>query len=226
MTRVDLDRRLLERSDETLASDVALIASEFLAGFQAVQQIDRPAVSIFGSARVGEELAVYTAARATGRLFAEDGFAVVTGGGPGVMEAANRGARRRVGCPSVSTSAPARAGRQPVLRHRPHLPPLLRAQDDVREGRRGLRDLRGRLRDAGRAVRGADADPDRQDRQLPDRPDRDGLLAGAARLGARRAPRRRSRSRRHGRRAPDADRRPAGGRADWWSTRTSDARPV
>ena len=88
-----LDRRLLEREHETLAADVSLIAAEFLAGFQAVQKIDRPAVSIFGSARVLEGSPVYDAARVTGRLFAEAGFAVVTGGGPGVMEAANRGAR-------------------------------------------------------------------------------------------------------------------------------------
>jgi len=88
----EIDRRLLRRT-ETLASDVSLIASEFLAGFQAIQKIDRPAVSIFGSARSGEGTPMYEAARATGRLFAEAGVAVVTGGGPGVMEAANRGAR-------------------------------------------------------------------------------------------------------------------------------------
>jgi uncharacterized protein (TIGR00730 family) len=87
------DRRLLRRTQETLASDVSLIASEFLAGFQAVQHIDRPAVTIFGSARVGEESPTYDAARRTARLFAEAGLAVVTGGGPGVMEAANRGAK-------------------------------------------------------------------------------------------------------------------------------------
>ena len=49
-----LDRRLLRRTHETLAGDVSLIAAEFLAGFQAVERIDRPAVSIFGSARVRE----------------------------------------------------------------------------------------------------------------------------------------------------------------------------
>jgi uncharacterized protein (TIGR00730 family) len=92
-----LDRRVLERTEETLAADVSLIASEFLAGFQAVARIDRPAVSIFGSARVVDGSPTYELARATGRAFAETGFAVVTGGGPGVMEAANRGCREADG---------------------------------------------------------------------------------------------------------------------------------
>jgi uncharacterized protein (TIGR00730 family) len=89
----NLDRRLLRRRTEPLSGDVSLIASEFLAGFQAVDEIDRPAVSIFGSARVREGTPTYTSARATGKAFAEVGFAVVTGGGPGVMEAANRGCK-------------------------------------------------------------------------------------------------------------------------------------
>jgi uncharacterized protein (TIGR00730 family) len=89
----ELDRRLLERTQETFAADVALIASEFLSGFQAVAKIDRPAVTIFGSARVAESSATYQAARDTARRFAEAGLAVVTGGGPGIMEAANRGAK-------------------------------------------------------------------------------------------------------------------------------------
>ena len=87
------DRGILERTHEELANDVALIASEFLGGFQKVLEIDRPAVSIFGSARVGERADAYRQARDTARLFAEAGFAVVTGGGPGVMEAANRGCK-------------------------------------------------------------------------------------------------------------------------------------
>jgi uncharacterized protein (TIGR00730 family) len=93
----ELDRRMLRRTEETLASDVSLIASEFLAGFQVIEQIDRPAVSIFGSARVLEGTPTYGSARATGRAFAEAGFAVVTGGGPGVMEAANRGCKEAGG---------------------------------------------------------------------------------------------------------------------------------
>ena len=88
----ELDRRVFRR-EPTAPTDVALIASEFLVGFEAVDAIDRPAVSIFGSARVHKGSPVYDAAREVGRCFAEAGFAVVTGGGPGVMEAANRGAR-------------------------------------------------------------------------------------------------------------------------------------
>ena len=95
--RHELDRRVFRHSQETFATDVALIASEFLAGFKIVAQIDRPAVSIFGSARVREGTATYESARATGRAFAEAGFAVVTGGGPGVMEAANRGCKEAAG---------------------------------------------------------------------------------------------------------------------------------
>jgi len=88
-----LDRRVLRRTQRGLASDVALIASEFLTGFQLVAKIDRPAVSIFGSARVLAGAPTYELARATGHAFADAGFAVVTGGGPGVMEAANRGCK-------------------------------------------------------------------------------------------------------------------------------------
>jgi uncharacterized protein (TIGR00730 family) len=88
----ELDLRLFRRA-RTHAADVSLIAAEFLAGFEAVDRIDRPAVTVFGSARVEDGSPAYNAAREVGRCFAAAGFAVVTGGGPGVMEAANRGAR-------------------------------------------------------------------------------------------------------------------------------------
>jgi uncharacterized protein (TIGR00730 family) len=88
------DRKLLERRDgDDLFADAARIGDEFLQGFEAVARIDRPAVTLFGSARVHEGHQAYEAAREVGRRFAEAGFAVVTGGGPGVMEAANRGAK-------------------------------------------------------------------------------------------------------------------------------------
>ncbi len=87
------DRDLLQthHATEELRRHTASIGREFLAGFEAVERIDRPAVSIFGSARVPEESRPYELARETARLFAAAGWAVVTGGGPGVMEAANRG---------------------------------------------------------------------------------------------------------------------------------------
>jgi uncharacterized protein (TIGR00730 family) len=89
------DTRILEAHDtaDELDQHVALIAREFHDGFTAVNKIDRPAVTIFGSARVHEGDAPYQDARAVARRFAEHGWAVVTGGGPGVMEAANRGAK-------------------------------------------------------------------------------------------------------------------------------------
>jgi uncharacterized protein (TIGR00730 family) len=91
------DKRLLASEDGSLPENLVSIAEEFQAGFAAVEQIDRPAVSVFGSARVREDSAVYEAARTIGRHFAERGWAVITGGGPGVMEAANRGAKEAGG---------------------------------------------------------------------------------------------------------------------------------
>ena len=67
------------------------IISEFVDGFETMAEI-YPAVSIFGSSRVGPDEPLYEKARTIARLFAEDGFHVITGGGPGLMEAANRGA--------------------------------------------------------------------------------------------------------------------------------------
>jgi uncharacterized protein (TIGR00730 family) len=91
------DRRLLERREGDLAGHAARIGEEFLQGFEAVERIGRPAITVFGSARVREDHPAYAAAREAGRRLAEAGFAVVTGGGPGVMEAANRGAQETGG---------------------------------------------------------------------------------------------------------------------------------
>jgi len=90
------DRQLLDRREEPaddLERHVQLIAQEFREGFEAVDRIDRPAVTIFGSARVPEGDPSYERARDVSRRFAERGWAIVTGGGPGVMEAASRGAK-------------------------------------------------------------------------------------------------------------------------------------
>jgi hypothetical protein len=67
------------------------IIGEFVDGFETMSQIG-PGVSVFGSARVPVDGPVYNQARELGRHLVKAGFSVITGGGPGVMEAANRGA--------------------------------------------------------------------------------------------------------------------------------------
>lgn len=65
---------------------------EFIRGFRKLHFIG-PCVTVFGSARFEEDHEYYKMAQAVGKRLAESGFAVLTGGGPGIMEAANRGAR-------------------------------------------------------------------------------------------------------------------------------------
>jgi uncharacterized protein (TIGR00730 family) len=87
------DRQILDTGSSAIDLSVAKIADEFRAGFEKVALIDRPAAALFGSARVDEGSKPYEDARAVARRFGEAGWAVVTGGGPGVMEAANRGCK-------------------------------------------------------------------------------------------------------------------------------------
>jgi uncharacterized protein (TIGR00730 family) len=77
------------------------ILSEFVEGFDALASVG-PAVTIFGSARFTEDMPEYAQARTIARRLAERGCAIITGGGPGIMEAANRGCREggglSIGC--------------------------------------------------------------------------------------------------------------------------------
>ncbi|MCU1289834.1 MAG: Cytokinin riboside 5-monophosphate phosphoribohydrolase [Acidobacteria bacterium] len=102
------DDEILLRSpvpeDDYKTSDswrVFRIMGEFVGGFDSLATITK-GVSVFGSARTPESDPNYKAARETGKLLAEAGFEVITGGGPGIMEAANRGAfeagKMSVGC--------------------------------------------------------------------------------------------------------------------------------
>ncbi len=68
------------------------ILGEFVEGFETLSEIEVPLVSVFGSARFGEGHPAYALGYRLGRALAQAGFGVVTGGGPGVMEAVNRGA--------------------------------------------------------------------------------------------------------------------------------------
>ncbi|WP_375423278.1 TIGR00730 family Rossman fold protein [uncultured Friedmanniella sp.] len=90
------DQRLLDGpgSNEWLHSDpwrVLRIQAEFVEGFGTMSELG-PAISVFGSARTKPDDPFYAAAELIGRRLAEAGRAVITGGGPGIMEAANRGA--------------------------------------------------------------------------------------------------------------------------------------
>jgi len=90
------DQRLLdsrERADwvHTDPWRVLRIQAEFVEGFGALSELG-PAVSVFGSARTPRDSPWYEAARELGHRFADAGIGVITGGGPGIMEAANRGA--------------------------------------------------------------------------------------------------------------------------------------
>ena len=93
---VTQDEQLLEtpKQDDFTRTDtwrVFRIMGEFVEGFDELATVTR-GVSVFGSARTRPEDPFYEAARETGELLVKAGFAVITGGGPGIMEAANRGA--------------------------------------------------------------------------------------------------------------------------------------
>jgi uncharacterized protein (TIGR00730 family) len=100
------DEKLLERRPapaflETDPWRALRILSEFVEGFDAMARVG-PAVTMFGSARTQRDDPIYELARTIARRLAEAGYAVITGGGPGAMEAANRGCREggglSVGC--------------------------------------------------------------------------------------------------------------------------------
>ncbi len=90
------DQRLLDTRDsgDWVHTDpwrVLRIQAEFVEGFGALATLG-PAISVFGSARTPPGHPEYAQAQRVGRLLVEAGYAVITGGGPGIMEAANRGA--------------------------------------------------------------------------------------------------------------------------------------
>jgi len=105
--RPPADRAFLERpSFDELSHHadpwrVLRILSEFVEGFDALSDVG-PAVTCFGSARTGRDSPLYRSAEETGAALARRGFAVITGGGPGTMEAINKGAKEAgglsVGC--------------------------------------------------------------------------------------------------------------------------------
>lgn len=102
------DAKLLQQPGERRADftqtdpwRVLRILGEFIEGFDILSTVTK-GVAIFGSARTGPDDPMYQAAQETARILANAGFAIITGAGPGIMEAANKGARlaggRSIGC--------------------------------------------------------------------------------------------------------------------------------
>ena len=119
------------------------IQSEFVEGFGALAELPK-AVTVFGSARTPEDHPDYELGVRLGAALVKAGYAVITGGGPGLMEAANRGATRgrrlSVGL-GIELPHEQRAERLHQPRHR--VPVLLRPEDDVHQVRRGFVALPG-----------------------------------------------------------------------------------
>lgn len=98
---VTTDQRLLDSRGPTdwVHTDpwrVLKIQAEFVTGFDDLAELG-PAISVFGSARTGPEDPMYALGERVGRALVDAGFAVITGGGPGAMEAANKGAKEAGG---------------------------------------------------------------------------------------------------------------------------------
>lgn len=95
-----IERRKIKREpkyilDNSIVGDswrLFRIMAEFVDGFDAMSAVDVPAVTIYGSARTPADHPWYTLTETISRGLAEAGYAVITGGGPGIMEAANKGA--------------------------------------------------------------------------------------------------------------------------------------
>jgi len=100
-----LDEELLEAETSAIFSELTdaerllRVQDELRGGFARLAEVGK-AVSIFGSARTPRDHPRYAAARELARRLGSEGYAIITGGGPGVMEAANRGARE-AGAPSI-----------------------------------------------------------------------------------------------------------------------------
>ncbi len=111
------DRALLSGPNRRLRDLQLLwgVAKDFMAGFRALHFVG-PCITVFGSARFAEDHPYYKMAREMGAAISKMGFTVMTGGGPGIMEAANRGAKdvngRSVGC---NIRLPFEQGHNPYL---------------------------------------------------------------------------------------------------------------
>ncbi len=184
------DRYLLAGPNPRFTEIILILRAfrDFIRGIRVMHFVG-PCVVMFGSARFGEEHPYYATARELGRRVSRLGFTVLTGGGPGLMEAANRGARdvggRSVGC---NIELPLEQAPNPYLDrwvtcHYFFVRKVLLVQVFLRVHR-----IARWARHARRAVRGVDADSDGEDSRISDRARRHEVLAavhGSAERNAR-----------------------------------------
>lgn len=85
-----MDKKQLRKVEDSW--QITRISGEFAKGFDTFNELDVPCISVFGSARTKTNNQWYLEAEKTGQLLVQNGFGVITGGGPGIMEAANKGA--------------------------------------------------------------------------------------------------------------------------------------
>jgi uncharacterized protein (TIGR00725 family) len=168
------DERFLQRDEveeaEFLHTDpwrVFRIMGEFVEGFDTLADLG-PAVSIFGSARVAPETrGTWRRRRPAGSSW-KKGFAVITGGGPGIMEAANKGATeadgQSVGC---NIELPFEQGMNPYVRTAVNFRYFFVRKTMFVKYAAGFLIFPGGFGTHGRALRGADPDPDGKGAQLP-----------------------------------------------------------
>ena len=180
-----LDEEIIAAQEEAVRSTLTdedrleRIAEELRIGFDALSGVGA-AASFFGSARTPPDDPEYALARETARLVGESGLAVITGGGPGIMEAANRGAKDAGACSiGLNIELPFEQGGNPYCDIALEFHYFFARKIMFVRYASGFVVFPGRLRHHGRAVRGAHADPDGEDHRVPRGPRRLGLLARA-----------------------------------------------
>jgi hypothetical protein len=179
------DQRLLDRRgpSDWVHTDpwrVMRIQAEFVEGFGLLAELGI-AVSVFGSARSQRESSEYKLAEEISAGLVRAGYTVITGGGPGIMEAANKGAAEAGGVSvGLGIELPLESGLNDYVNVGVEF--LLRQEDHLRQVLPGVRRAARRVRHDGRAVRGAHAGRHREDHQVPDHPGGQPLLGRPADL--------------------------------------------
>ena len=180
LNRIPRERRAFTKTDSW---KVLRIMGEFVEGFDTLSDIYN-AVTIFGSARTTSGDAYYEKAVETARLLAREGFAVITGGGPGIMEAANRGAQEGRAFDRLQHRAAVRARHEPVRRTAINFRYFFVRKTMFVKYAKAFSVFPGRLWHDGRVVRGAHTDPDGEG-GFPGCAVRQRILGGNGRLAAR-----------------------------------------